>query len=170
MLLSLYLDPSSRHHLSFDRPFGKLTVLSKVEGSFAGPFGKPFDKLTVLRKTVIPCWRSGILHHLLISVLIPKLDGGFRSDSSYGTPQSLQQMLGTMAEEKLLIWSLVFINPLQIHGIFPDHGLYWRGSSRHQGITHEYRGCPAGHLIYENSVRPKRFLPLLSLEEVFQES
>jgi hypothetical protein len=25
-------DPPSRHHLPFDRPFDKLTVLSKVEG------------------------------------------------------------------------------------------------------------------------------------------
>jgi len=28
-------DPPSRHHLSFDRPFDKLTVLSTVEGLMA---------------------------------------------------------------------------------------------------------------------------------------
>jgi hypothetical protein len=77
-------DPPSRHHL----PFGRLTVLSKVEG------------LTALRKAegrrcprsllpppsrgqvcgalhLNPCWWSGILQNLLISEMSDESDGGF---------------------------------------------------------------------------------------------
>jgi hypothetical protein len=44
-------DSPSRHHLPFDRPFDKLTVLSKVEGLTALRKAEgPFDRLMALRK------------------------------------------------------------------------------------------------------------------------
>jgi hypothetical protein len=41
-------DPPSRHHLPFDRPFGRLTVLSRAEGLTVL---SKVEGLTVLRKT-----------------------------------------------------------------------------------------------------------------------
>jgi hypothetical protein len=65
-------DPPSRHHLPFDMPFGRLTVLSKVEGLCSSASGGLPSRQSVIRKL------KKSLGFLELLIQVPSfIEGGF---------------------------------------------------------------------------------------------